>query len=137
MGLFRVLMKLFAPLRQTRRYQETIFDYPPRPAATKPASLRLVPQEPLRQVEEQAGQQIIKGHCWVIDGDTIVINKVQIRLAGIDAPELNHPYGQNAKRLLIGLCCGQVVTAITDGSTMSEQWPCAISQMAGICPLKW
>ena len=120
MGLFRALMKLLAPPRQTRRNQEPHFDRP-RPAVTKPAPFRAVPQGPLRQVEEQAGQQIIKGHCWVIDGDTIVINKVQIRLAGIDAPELDHPYGQNAKRMLIGLCRGKVVTAITDGSTSHER----------------
>lgn len=44
--------------------------------------------------------QILKGQCWVIDGDTIVIDKVHIRLAGIDAPELDHPYGQKAKWLI-------------------------------------
>jgi endonuclease YncB( thermonuclease family) len=75
----------------------------------------------LRQVDERVGQQIIKGHCWVIDGDTIVINKVHIRLAGIDAPELDHPYGQNAKRTLMALCRGQIVTAITDGSLSHDR----------------
>jgi endonuclease YncB( thermonuclease family) len=58
----------------------------------------------------QAGT-ILKGQCWVIDGDTIIINKVRLRLAGIDAPELDHPYGQKAKWALVQLCKGHVVTA--------------------------
>ena len=44
------------------------------------------------------------------DGDTIVIDGTPIRLAGIDAPELNHPWGQKAKWELVRLCKGQVVT---------------------------
>lgn len=30
---------------------------------------------------------------------------------GVDAPELNHPYGKNAKWALVNLCKGQVVKA--------------------------
>lgn len=124
MGLLRLLSKLFKAPRYTPPIKHTVNDawsVPHRvsaPASRPPSHWQepIRPQEPLRQVEEQVGQQIIKGHCWVIDGDTIVINKVHIRLAGIDAPELDHPYGQNAKRTLMALCRGQVVTAITDGS---------------------
>jgi endonuclease YncB( thermonuclease family) len=47
----------------------------------------------------------------VIDGDTIVIDKRHIRLAGIDAPELDHPWGQRSKWALVQLCKGKVVTA--------------------------
>ena len=47
----------------------------------------------------------------MIDGDTIVIQKTQIRLFGIDAPELEHPYGQKAKWALVSLCKGQTVSA--------------------------
>ncbi|WP_424970638.1 thermonuclease family protein [Dinoroseobacter sp. S76] len=39
----------------------------------------------------------ISGPARIVDGDTIVIKKTQIRLFGIDAPELDHPYGQKAK----------------------------------------
>jgi endonuclease YncB( thermonuclease family) len=39
----------------------------------------------------------LSGKCFVIDGDTICIGKVGIRLAGIDAPELDHPWGKKAK----------------------------------------
>lgn len=54
---------------------------------------------------------IIRGRCWVVDGDTIVIDKVHIRLAGIDAPELDHPWGRKSKWALLELCKGQTVTA--------------------------
>jgi micrococcal nuclease len=54
---------------------------------------------------------VVRGTCWVIDGDTIVIDTRHIRLAGIDAPELDHPWGQKAKWAMVALCKGQVVTA--------------------------
>ncbi len=53
----------------------------------------------------------IKGKCYVIDGDTIVISGTKIRIAGIDAPELDHPWGKKAKFALIEMCKGKVVTA--------------------------
>jgi micrococcal nuclease len=122
-------MNLFAP-HQAHRHQPPIPEHRSAPDPEyRPLQFRSAPaaptwhspQEPLRQVVEQTGQRILKGHCWVIDGDTIVINKTHIRLSGIDAPELDHPYGQNAKRALMQLCKGQVVTAITDGSTSHER----------------
>lgn len=51
----------------------------------------------------------------MIDGDTIVLQKTQIRLFGVDAPELEHPYGQKAKWALVALCKGKTITAnVTD-----------------------
>lgn len=55
--------------------------------------------------------RILRGRCWVIDGDTIIIDDVRLRLAGIDAPELDHPWGQKSKWALVQLCKGQIVTA--------------------------
>ena len=56
-------------------------------------------------------KQFIKGAAYVIDGDTITINKTQIRLFGIDAPELDHRYGKKAKWALVKLCKGHIVRA--------------------------
>lgn len=53
----------------------------------------------------------ILGKAFIIDGDSLVIEKTQVRLFGVDAPELNHPYGKNAKWALVNLCKGQVVKA--------------------------
>lgn len=47
----------------------------------------------------------------MIDGDTIQIGELRLRLAGIDAPELDHPWGKVARSTLIGLCKGQVIRA--------------------------
>jgi len=61
----------------------------------------------------------------VTDGDTITIAGTQIRLFGVDAPELNHPYGQKAKWALVALCKGREikadVTAVDDyGRTVAR-----------------
>lgn len=53
----------------------------------------------------------ITGSAYVIDGDTIVIKNTQIRLFGIDAPELDHPYGKKAKWAMVALCKGHEVRA--------------------------
>ena len=45
------------------------------------------------------------------DGDTIRIKGVHIRLAGIDAPELDHGFGKASKWALHKLVKDQIVTA--------------------------
>ncbi len=72
---------------------------PPRPFEHKTAT-------PLTTREE------ISGPAYVIDGDSIVIRKTQVRLFGVDAPEMNHPYGKKAKWALVSLCKGQTVRAV-------------------------
>lgn len=54
----------------------------------------------------------LKGKCFVIDGDTIVISGTKIRVAGIDAPELDHPWGKKSKFALMAMCKGKIVTAV-------------------------
>ena len=65
-------------------------------------------------------QPDIAGRAHVIDGDTIVISGANIRLFGIDAPELDHPWGINAKWALVRLCGKQIVSVETTG-TFSHQ----------------
>ncbi|WP_240789521.1 thermonuclease family protein [Pseudooceanicola onchidii] len=45
----------------------------------------------------------------MIDGDTIIVKKQRIRLFGIDAPEMEHPWGKKSKWTLIGLCKGKEI----------------------------
>lgn len=54
---------------------------------------------------------VLNGPAYVVDGDTIVVRKTQIRLFGVDAPEMNHPYGRRAKSSLMALCRGQSIRA--------------------------
>ena len=59
--------------------------------------------------------RILTGTAYVTDGDTIRIQNTQVRLYGIDAPELHHPYGKKAKWAMVRLCKGHCIRAeITD-----------------------
>lgn len=64
-----------------------------------------------KSAESLLAKKIVEGPAYVTDGDTITINKTQVRLFGIDAPELNHPYGNKAKWALVKLCKGHKVRA--------------------------
>lgn len=85
-------------------------DTPPPPARRdSPVRDEAPPPKPKRAPQHEVGDTII-GPAYVVDGDTIVVNKTNIRLFGIDAPELEHPYGKNAKWALVNLCKGQQIT---------------------------
>lgn len=102
MRLIRILIRWFARRRPP----------PPRgsePIVSMPREMRIVvtrnpPASPPVPV-------LLRGPCWVVDGDTIIIDKVAIRIAGIDAPELDHPFGKQAKWALVKLCKGRTITA--------------------------
>lgn len=66
---------------------------------------------PFQATTSQPTQEVVSGTAYVVDGDTITIKKTQIRLFGVDAPEMNHPYGKKAKWALVSLCKGQQVRA--------------------------
>jgi len=63
----------------------------------------------------------LKGRCYVIDGDTIIIRNTKIRLAGVDAPELDQPWGQKAKWAMVEICRGQLVTARLTGESSHDR----------------
>ena len=106
---------------QTRRHQ---------PRSKKPSPpIRVAKARPRPGTyAEPQHARTLKGKAWVIDGDTIVIDKVHIRLAGIDAPELNHPWGRKSKSAMIELCKGQIITAELLPDTTYER-------AVGICRL--
>lgn len=62
-----------------------------------------------------SGPAVLTGPAFVTDGDSLVIRQVQVRLFGIDAPELNHPHGKRAKSALMTLCRGQNIRAELSG----------------------
>ena len=68
-------------------------------------------EDTISPVPPPGTERVLQGRCWVVDGDTIVIGKVHIRLAGIDAPELDHPWGEKSKWALVELCRGKTITA--------------------------
>ncbi|UWR24076.1 thermonuclease family protein [Sulfitobacter sp. S190] len=100
-------------------------DGPPQGAQTGPATRQSVapgvqtsthaPPPPIPDSRE------IVGKAYVIDGDTIVINKVKVRLAGIDAPELDRPWGQKSKWEMVRICKGQSIRVELTGETSYDR----------------
>lgn len=63
----------------------------------------------------------IVGRAWVIDGDTIALQRIKIRLAGIDAPELDEPWGKKSKWAMVNLCKGQTIHVELKGETSYDR----------------
>ena len=100
--LFRLLKS--KPTDESAKTSETSA-LPPLKLTPKPQRFEAKTARPLPQT------LCVEGSAFVTDGDTIVIKKTQIRLFGIDAPELNHPYGQKAKWAMVKLCKGHKIRA--------------------------
>jgi micrococcal nuclease len=117
MGLLRRLIRAFSRsgrpkavvINRETTIQEDLRPWAPRVSVQQKTEIRIV------EVEE------LRGRAWVIDGDTIDISGTRIRLAGVDAPELDHPYGKNAKWVLVNLCKGQEVRAVFDGDLSHDR----------------
>ncbi len=60
-------------------------------------------------------KKIVTGRAFVVDGDSLIISKTEIRIFGVDCPEMTHPYGKSAKFAMIGLCKSQEVRAELTG----------------------
>ena len=90
----------------------------PRPARPEGQIVKL---EPRKRPSMFATIGELSGRAYVIDGDTIVIKGTKIRLAGIDAPELDQPFGQKSKWAMVELCKGHVVTAKLNGETSHDR----------------
>ncbi|MGR3399576.1 MAG: thermonuclease family protein [Paracoccus sp. (in: a-proteobacteria)] len=106
-SLFRLLRLFGSGSKPRQAYKAT--QQPWQPAAS------------VKRPPRPQANRILEGRCHVIDGDTIVIDGTHIRLAGIDAPELDQPYGQKAKFALIALCKGKRVKAILTDDTSYER----------------
>ena len=120
--LFRVLFKPShrpkvqpdrKPVRETPAYKAdrsiTISSAPPRTSQPHvPARVEAFDAE---TAHPATVPRVLEGPAYVTDGDTIKIQKTQVRLYGIDAPELHHPFGKKAKWAMVRLCKGQVVRA--------------------------
>lgn len=71
-----------------------------------------------------ANAEVVSGPAHAVDGDTLVLNDRQVRLAGIDAPELDQSCqrggqawacGEEAKRQLDSMIAGQTVYCQGEG----------------------
>ena len=116
MGLLRLLIRAISGNRRPKRVEirrETVVEdfkpWAPRAAVRQTTQIRII------EITE------LRGRAWVVDGDTLDINGTRIRLAGIDAPEMDHPYGNTAKWALVNLCKGQEIRAEFDGDLSHDR----------------
>jgi micrococcal nuclease len=111
--LFRALTRSRRPklieIRRTTTVEKDLRPWGDGVAVRRSAQIRVV------EVVE------LRGRAWVIDGDTLDINGTRVRLAGIDAPEMDHPYGKSAKWALVNMCKGQEVRAVFDGDLSHDR----------------
>lgn len=131
MRILRLLLRAFSRSRRPKivvvERTTTIVPAPkPPPAPPSRVEDRQVRQPPLVAAHQTTQIKIVevqelRGRVWVIDGDTIDIGGTRIRLSGIDAPEMDHPYGKNAKWTLVNLCKGQEVRAVFDGNLSHDR----------------
>lgn len=126
MEIILILAVLVAVIYFAQR-RDRRFDVPPASPSLPPRPRR-PPHRPMPTQQAQTppafdastatvplSDTIIEGAAYVIDGDSIVIQKTQVRLFGVDAPEMDHPYGKKAKWALLALCKGQKIRAeVTD-----------------------
>jgi len=63
---------------------------------------------------------------YVIDGDTIIVDALHIRLVDIDAPELGSPWGEDAKWFMIELLLGEEVELFCEGVDKYDRWLCDV-----------
>lgn len=106
------------------------------PAQPRPAAPPSIAPDPFRgsggvirpvepkfrtSVPDCGPMDIFSGRCLVIDGDTIIVRKQRIRLFGIDAPEMEHPWGNKSKWTLIGLCRGKDIAIHPQGQLSHER----------------
>jgi endonuclease YncB( thermonuclease family) len=61
----------------------------------------------------------ISGRARVIDGDTVVVGEIHVRLKGVDAAELGTARGEEAKQVMIGIVTGNLTCRLTGEKTYS------------------
>ena len=56
------------------------------------------------------------GRAFTIDGDTVVVGGIHVRLQGLDAEELNMTNGPKSREVMIDIIGNQVITCNPDGT---------------------
>lgn len=77
-------------------------------------------------------QGTITGHAYVYDGDTIYVANQPVRLAGIDAEELDEPHGLEAREHLRQLIGSQTVTCEWEGWSYKRKVGVCHTQFVGV-----
>lgn len=68
--------------------------------------------------ESRQSRETLAGSVYVIDGDTVILDKIHIRLAGIDAPEMQQSCQIDKRDYLCGRDARKVLLNKINGSTI-------------------
>jgi endonuclease YncB( thermonuclease family) len=63
----------------------------------------------------------VSGPARVIDGDTVVVAGVHVRLKGVDAAQLGTPRGEAARRVMVGIVGNSLTCRLTGEHTFSRE----------------
>ncbi|MBR0873474.1 thermonuclease family protein [Bradyrhizobium tropiciagri] len=63
----------------------------------------------------------VSGPARVIDGDTVVVAGIKVRLNGVDAAELGTVRGENARRVMVTLVTGLLTCRLTGEKTYDRE----------------
>ncbi|WP_273754121.1 thermonuclease family protein [Bartonella sp. MM73XJBT.G] len=80
------------------------------------------PTQTLRQKEKFSSKNSIEGKTLVIDGDSIMISSIKIRLVGIDAPELHQFCGKEKLRYPCGLEAKKYLEQLVENQSVTCHW---------------
>jgi endonuclease YncB( thermonuclease family) len=65
----------------------------------------------------------IRGPAFVVDGDTVTVAVVSVRLKGVDASERNTPRGEAARRAMQSIVSGEIRCELTGEKTWGRPLP--------------
>lgn len=92
-----------------------------------PAEIHETPAQPKAPAPPPPCPAPFSGKAWVVDGDTLRVNRARVRLFGMDAPEIGQRGGYPARSHLIRLAGGrqvrvEPVTIDIHGRTVARVW---------------
>ena len=72
-------------------------------------------------LQPAAAADLIVGPAYTIDGDTIVINNIHIRLQGLDSEEMSMTNGPRSRTEMVDIIGDQIVRCVPDGTRSYER----------------
>jgi endonuclease YncB( thermonuclease family) len=84
----------------------------PRPVVMARVEARPIPPVPAPPAMPAPNMATFAGPVWIVDGDSVEVNRARIRLFGMDAPELSQRGGYKARAHLIRIAGGKTVRVV-------------------------
>ena len=114
-----IIVLMMLPSKKSSSGSRRSSSYKPRPRKTKSKNRKSVA---VKQYDfDPRFFKPFEGKAHIIDGDTIVVQGQKVRLAGVNAPELDQAWGQKSKWEMVSICKGKVVRVVPNGETSYDR----------------